>query len=98
MTQPTGEMKKYDLKLYVTAMTLLSMRAIANVKGLCEEYLEGQYELEIIDIFQRPSLAKRERIIATPMLKIKRPMAERVFVGDMSQIGKILAELNIKPK
>ncbi|MEO5361946.1 MAG: hypothetical protein H7843_16145, partial [Nitrospirota bacterium] len=62
------EKEKYLLKLYVTGNTLLSMRAIDNITGLCEEHFKGQYKLNIVDIYHRTSLAWRERIVATPML------------------------------
>ncbi|KWT78289.1 circadian clock KaiB family protein [Candidatus Magnetominusculus xianensis] len=87
------EKEKYVLKLYVTGNTLLSMRAIDNITRLCEEHFKGQYKLNIIDIYHRPSLAWRERIVATPMLLIERPLCHRSFVGDLSNTELLLAEL-----
>ena len=76
---------KYVLRLYVTGMTPKSTLAIANVRKICEEHLAGRYELEVIDIYQQPKLAKGEQIIATPTL-IKNtppatPEAHRRHVG-----------------
>ena len=60
--------EKYILRLYVTGITPRSTKAIVNVKKICEEYLKGRYELEVIDIYQQPKLAKGEQIIAAPTL------------------------------
>lgn len=87
--------EKYVLKLYVAAKTLLSMRAITNIKEICEQYLDGQYELEIIDIFNRPSLSRRHGIVATPLLIKQHPLPTRQFIGDMTNTDKILNGLGI---
>ena len=90
--------EKYILKLYVTGMTPRSMKAVMNIKEICEEHLKGRYELEIIDIFQQPVLAKGEQIIAAPTLIKKLPMPIRKFIGDMSDTEKILIGLDLRPK
>ena len=89
---------KYVLRLYVTGMTPKSTRAIANVQKICEEYLEGCYELEVIDIYQQPKLAKGEQIIATPTLIKKLPLPLRKFIGDMSDTERFLVGIDLKPK
>jgi circadian clock protein KaiB len=89
---------KYVLRLYVTGMTPKSTRAIANVRKLCEEYLEGCYELKVIDIYQQPKLAKGEQIIATPTLIKKLPLPLRRLIGDMSNTEKFLVGIDLKPK
>ena len=66
--------EKYILRLYITGSTSRSALAISNLKKICEEYLEGQYELQVIDLFKHPSLAKDEQIIATPTLIKKLPL------------------------
>ena len=71
------------------------MRAINNLKLICEQYLHDRYELEIIDIYQNPELARREQIIALPTLIKKAPEPERRLVGDMSDTKKVLAGLGI---
>lgn len=90
--------EKYILRLYVTGMTPNSLRAIENIKKICEEYLHGRYELEVIDIYQNPVLAQGEQIIAAPTLIKKLPLPLRKFIGDMSQAERILLGLDLRPK
>jgi circadian clock protein KaiB len=92
------DLAKYDLLLYVTGMTPKSTRAIANVRKLCEQHLEGCYELKVIDIYQQPKLAKGEQIIATPTLIKKLPLPFRRLIGDMSDTGRFLVGIDLKPK
>lgn len=89
---------KYELKLYVTGMTPRSTHAIMNVREILNEHLPGRYELEVIDLFQQPSLEKGEQIIAIPTLIRKLPLPIRRFVGDMSDAEQILVGLDLKPK
>jgi circadian clock protein KaiB len=89
---------KYVLRLYVTGMTPKSTRAIANVRKLCEKYLEGYYELKVIDIYQQPQLAKGEQIIATPTLIKKLPLPLRKLIGDMSDTERFLVGIDLKLK
>jgi len=89
---------KYVLRLYVTGMTPKSTRAIANVQQLCDKYLEGCYELEVIDIYQQPKLARGEQIIATPTLIRKLPLPLRKFIGDMSDTERFLVGIDLKPR
>lgn len=90
--------ENYVLELYVTGMTARSTRAILNITKLLNEHLPGRYELEVIDLFQRPSLEKSEQLIATPTLIRKLPLPIRKFVGDMSDAEQILLGLGLKPK
>jgi circadian clock protein KaiB len=89
---------KYVLRLYVTGMTPKSTRAIANVQKLCEKYLEGAYELKVIDIYQQPKLAAGEQIIATPTLIKQLPLPFRKLIGDMSDTEKFLVGIDLKNK
>ena len=89
---------KYVLRLYVTGMTPKSTQAIANVQKLCEKYLEGYYELKVIDIYQQPKLAKGDQIIATPTLIKKLPLPLRRLIGDMSNTERFLIGIDLKPK
>jgi len=89
---------KYVLRLYVTGMTPRSTRAITNVKKICDEYLEGRYELEVIDIYQQPALARGEQIIATPTLIKKLPLPLQKLIGDMSDMEKVLVGIDLKPR
>ncbi|MFH0823053.1 MAG: circadian clock KaiB family protein [Pseudomonadota bacterium] len=90
--------ERYILKLYVTGFTPASTRAITNIKKICEEHLKGRYELEVIDIYQHPVLAKGEQIIAAPTLIKKLPLPLRKFIGDMSNTERILIGLDLRPK
>jgi circadian clock protein KaiB len=87
---------KYILRLYITGATKRSVLAIANLKKICKEYLEGRYELEVIDLYQMPSLAKDEQIIAAPTLIKKLPLPFRRIIGDMSNVEKVLLGLDLK--
>ena len=93
-----SKQEKYLLRLYITGMTPNSLRAIENLKKICQEHLEGRYELEVIDIYQNPVLARGEQIIATPTLIRELPMPIRKFIGDMSQTERILLGLDLRPK
>ncbi len=90
--------EKYVLRLYVTGMTPRSIKAIENVRKICEENLHGRYELDIIDIYQQPDYAKKEEIIAAPTLIKQLPLPLRKFIGDMSNKDKILVGLNLVAK
>ena len=88
----------YLFHLYVTGMTPRSLRAIENIKSICEDHLKGQYELEVIDIYQRPELAKDQQILAAPTLIKELPLPLRRFIGDLSEKEKILVRLDLLPK
>jgi len=88
--------KKYVLRLYVTGKTNRSVLAITNLKKICEEYLGGRYDLEVIDLYQMPGLAKDEQIIAAPTLIKKLPLPFRRIIGDMSNEEKVLLGLDLK--
>jgi len=85
----------YVLRLYVTGMTPRSLEAFAKVKSLCEEQLEGSYELEVIDIYQHPEAAKEEEIIATPTLVKKLPLPLRRLIGNLSDERRVLTGLGL---
>jgi circadian clock protein KaiB len=88
--------KHYVLRLYVTGSSPHSTRAIANIRKVCEEYLEGRYDLEVWDISQHPALAKGEQILAAPTLIKRLPLPLRRFIGDMSQTERILLGLDLR--
>ncbi len=87
---------KYILRLYVTGSTSRSVLAIKNLRKICEEYLAGRYELEVIDLYQKPSLAKGDQIIAAPTLIKKLPLPFRRIIGDMSNKEKVLLGLDLR--
>jgi circadian clock protein KaiB len=88
----------YVLRLYVTGASPNSMRAIINTRNLCEEYLRERYDLEIIDVYQQPEIAKHENIIALPMLVKKFPLPEKRLIGDLSDIKKVLNSIGLSNK
>ena len=90
--------EKYVLRLYVTGMTPKSTRAVQNIKKICDEALHGRCDLEVIDIYQRPVLAQGEQIIATPTLVKKLPLPLRRFIGDLSDMERIILGLDLRPK
>ena len=92
--KPSGE--HYVLRLYVTGTTPQSIRAVANIRKICEEHLQGRYELEVVNIAERPALAAGEQIIAAPTLIKKLPLPLRRFIGDMSQTERILIGLDLR--
>ena len=87
---------KYMLRLFITGTTARSVLAISNLKKICEEYLEGQYELEVIDLYKNPLLATEEQIIAAPTLIKKLPLPFRRIIGDMSNEEKVLMGLDLR--
>jgi circadian clock protein KaiB len=89
---------KYVLRLYVAGTSPRSAQAIANLKEICEEHLAGRYDLEVIDVYQQPTLAEGEQIIAAPTLIKKLPPPVRRLIGDMSDRKKVLIGLDIRKK
>ena len=85
----------YVFRLYVTGASPNSLRAITNTKSLCEEYLNENYELEIIDVHQQPFIAKEENIIALPLLVKKLPLPEKRLIGDMSDMERVLKSIGV---
>jgi circadian clock protein KaiB len=96
--QKVSAAEHYVLRLYVTGSTPRSTAAISNIRRLCEHYLKGHYDLEVIDIYQQPVLARGEQIIAAPTLIKKLPFPLRKMVGDLSNEERVLMGLDIRPK
>ena len=86
----------YVLRLYVTGMTPRSTRAISAVRAICEGFLAGRFDLEIIDVYQQPALIRDEQIFATPTLVKKGPDPERRMIGDMSNRERLMAGLGLR--
>lgn len=87
--------KDYVLRLFITGATPNSVRALTNIKQICENHLKGRYSLEIIDVYQQEEIAEKEQLIALPLLIRKLPLPERRLIGDMSDIQKVLKGLEI---
>ncbi|NWJ48385.1 MAG: circadian clock protein KaiB [Chloroflexi bacterium] len=86
---------KWELRLYVAGQTPKSLIAFANLKKICEEYLEGEYQIEIIDLLEKPQLASGDQIVATPTLVRKLPEPVRKIIGDLSNTERVLVGLNL---
>ncbi|MGB9940314.1 circadian clock KaiB family protein [Methanosarcina sp.] len=89
---------KYVLHLYVAGMGPKSVQAIENIKRICEEYLPGKYELEVIDIYQYPILAKDGQIVAAPTLIKELPPPLRKLIGSMADTRRVLVGMDLKLK
>ena len=90
-----GDPARYVLRLFVTGTTSRSQRAIANMRKICEEKLEGRYDLEIIDVYQDPEATRDWQVVATPTLVKVLPEPLRRIIGDLSDREKVLAGLNL---
>jgi circadian clock protein KaiB len=95
---PSGpQPEDYVLRLYITGMTPRSAEAFASIKAICEKYLQGRYELEVIDLYQHPALASEDQIIAAPTLIKQLPAPLRRLVGNLSEEERVLSALNLQP-
>jgi circadian clock protein KaiB len=92
---PRAPEERYVLRLFVTGMTPRSAQAIKNLQAICDEYLDGRYELDVIDIYQQPDLTKGEQIVAAPTLIKSLPLPIRRLVGDMSDRERVLLGLDL---
>ena len=97
-TKGTGkaDIPEYVLSLFVSGILHNSVRAVRNIKTICEQHFKGNYKLEIIDIYLQPELAMREQIIVIPVMIIKLPLPERRIIGDLSDTDKVLEILKYK--
>ena len=93
-----GKKAKYLLRLYVTGTTGKSVRAIQNVRRICDEHLKGLYDLEVVDIYKNLPLARGDQIIAAPTLIKRLPVPLRRLIGDMSDEQRVLVGLDIRPR
>ena len=89
---------RYVLRLYIAGLTPRSVAAIAAVKRACEEHLLGRYKLEIVNMYDKPTLARSEQIIAAPTLIKKLPLPLRRIIGDMADSRKLLVGLDLRQK
>ena len=85
----------WRLRLYVAGQTPKSLQAFANLKRICEDHLEGQYRIEVIDLIETPQLAKDDQILAIPTLVRKLPEPVRKIIGDLSNTERVLVGLDL---
>ena len=91
-----ADTERYVLRLYVTGLTQRSTQAVETVREICETHLRGRYELEVIDIYQQPALARDEQIIAAPTLIKTLPQPLRRIIGDLSSTERVLVGLGLE--
>jgi circadian clock protein KaiB len=95
--EKSGEPSHWELRLYVAGHTPSSLRAMNNLKNICEEYMAGKYHIEVIDLMKTPQLAKGDQIIAIPTLVRQLPQPLRKIIGDLSNKERVLVGLDFRP-
>ena len=88
--------KRWELRLYVAGQTPKSLLAFANLKKLCEQHLAGEYRIEVVDLLEKPQLAKGDQIFAIPTLVRKLPTPIKKIIGDLSNTERVLVGLDIR--
>ena len=94
----SGNLNRWNLRLYVAGQTPRSLTAFQNLKNICEEYLKGKYHIEVIDLMENPTLARGDQILAVPTLVRKLPQPIRKIIGDLSNTERVLVGLDIQPR
>lgn len=87
----------WELRLYVAGMTPTSIRAFENLKRLCEEHMHGAYKIQVVDLLERPTLARGDQIIAVPTLVRRLPTPVKKIIGDLSNTERVLVGLDLRP-
>jgi circadian clock protein KaiB len=93
-----GSEEQYELRLYIAGQSPKCVRAIDNLRHVCEEHLSGRYRIEVIDLLEHPQLAHGDEIIAVPTLVRKLPEPIRRIIGDLSDTDKVLVGLQLRPE
>jgi circadian clock protein KaiB len=93
-----ADAKKWNLRLYVAGQTPKSIVALANLKRICDEHMNGQYTIEIIDLMENPKLAQRDQIVAIPTLVRELPSPLKRIIGDLSNTDRVLVGLDVVPQ
>ncbi len=97
-TEPEGDDgERWNLRLYVAGQTPKSIRAFANLKKLCQEHLDGNYSIEVIDLLKKPQLASGDQILAIPTLVRQLPNPMKKIIGDLSDTERVLVGLDLVP-
>jgi circadian clock protein KaiB len=87
----------WELRLYVAGMTPTSIRAFENLKKLCEEHMHGAYKIQVVDLLERPMLARGDQIVAVPTLVRRLPTPVKKIIGDLSNTERVLVGLDLRP-
>jgi circadian clock protein KaiB len=93
-----GNGKTWNLRLYVAGQTPKSILALANLKRICEEHMEGRYTVEVIDLMENPRLARQHQIVAIPTLIRELPTPLKRIIGDLSNTERVLVGLDVQPR
>jgi len=93
-----GHARYVELRLYVAGQSPKSLAALANLKKFCDEHLDGQYKLQVIDLVKTPQLAQNDQILAIPTLVRKLPVPIRKIIGDLSDSARVLVGLDLRDK
>ena len=93
-----SEAGTWDLKLYIAGYTPRAVRTLDNLKRVCEEHLQGQYKIEVVDLLRNPRLARGDQIVAVPTLVRKLPQPVRKIIGDLSNRERVLVGLDLRPR
>jgi circadian clock protein KaiB len=94
---PRADPNFYNLRLYVAGQTRKSLQALANLKQICSENLEGHYSIEVVDLLEHPELARADQILAIPTLVRRLPQPIKKIIGDLSQTDRVLLGLDVEP-
>jgi circadian clock protein KaiB len=89
-------LRRYILRLYITGQTPRSQQSVENLRALCDKHLPGQFDLEVIDIYQQPAMAAAGQIIAAPTLIKSMPLPLRRLVGDFSDQERVILGLDLR--
>jgi len=89
---------EWTLRLYIAGMTPKAMAALANLKSICEEHLQGKYSIEVIDLVKNPQLGEGDQILATPTLVRALPMPIKKIIGNLANIDRVLVGLDLLPR
>ena len=107
MTKPTStpssarrtpKAGSWDLKLYIAGYTPRAVKALENLKQICEEHLPGVYNIEVVDLLRNPRLARGDQIVAVPTLVRKLPVPVRKIIGDLSNRERVLVGLDLRQR
>lgn len=98
LSMADGNSARWNLRLYVAGQTPRSLTAFKNLKEICEEYLKGEYHIEVVDLVENPALARGDQILAVPTLVRKLPQPIRKIIGDLSNTERVLVGLDIQPR
>ena len=94
----TPKARTWDLKLYIAGYTPRAVKALENLKQICEEHLHGMYNIEVVDLLRNPRLARGDQIVALPTLVRKLPVPVRKIIGDLSNRERVLVGLDLRPR